>query len=99
MIFPGLGENNNNKKKKGSGLYQTVNDTGSEYLRNGSNGFLLIWYIKNFLRVFQTVVVVYYRQIHGNPNLVTQFKFSEVLALKTQLESFSLNSIQQFPFS
>ena len=39
IIFPGFDEN----RKTGSRVGKTGNETGTEYLKNGSNDFLQIW--------------------------------------------------------
>ena len=94
MIFPGFGEN----RETGSEIRQTGDETGSEWLKNGSNDFLHIWCINTLQHVFQNVLVVYDRKIDGNPKLVTKFLLSEVPVLKKQLERFSLNTISKFSF-
>ena len=43
-------------------------------IKNSFNGFRQIRYINFFLDAFSNVLIVHYRKIDENPNLVTQFQ-------------------------
>ena len=64
-MLPGLNENRKTESE--------TEQTGSEYLKNSSRDFLQTRYINTLLNFFKNVFVVYYRKIHGSPNLLAQF--------------------------
>ena len=68
---------------------RTRNETGSEYLDDGSNDFLENPYKNSFLNAFLDVIVLYNRKINGNPNLVGHAKILEmVFSIKNGSNNF-----------
>ena len=62
------------------GAYKRISNALT--LLNGAHDFLQTRYINFFLDAYSNILVIHYRKVCGNPNLVAQFQTSEVRVTK-----------------